>query len=70
MQQFGISDNAVLEIAEMVHDADLEDGKFQATECVGIDRLLKGWAKAGLRDSELLTRGGGCFEGLYQSFRD
>lgn len=70
VKRFGISDQAVLKIAEMVHDADLEDGKFQTTECVGIDRLLKGWAKAGLSDSELLTRGGDCFEGLYQSFRD
>src|SRR5438034_8118198 len=31
VKRFGIADKAVLKIAEMVHDADLEDGKFQAT---------------------------------------
>jgi hypothetical protein len=52
-------------IGEMVHDADLEDGKFQRAECVGIDRVLKGWAKRGMSDDELLKQGGACFEGLY-----
>ena len=69
VKRFGITDKAVLRMAEMVHDTDLEDGKFQTTECVGIDRLLKGWAKIGLADDELLTRGGECFEALYQSLR-
>jgi hypothetical protein len=69
VKRFGFADKAVLKIAEMVHDADLEDGKFQAAECVGLDRMLKGWAKSGLGDAELLTRGGECFEALYQSLR-
>src|SRR5213595_2263460 len=29
VKRFGVMDKAVLKIAEMVHDADLEDGKFQ-----------------------------------------
>ena len=33
----------------MIHDADLDDDKFQRTECIGIDRVLKGWAKEGIR---------------------
>jgi len=65
VKRFNIADKAVLKIARMVHDADLEDGKFQAAECVGIDRVLKGWAKRGLSDDELLTRGGECFDALY-----
>jgi hypothetical protein len=69
VKRFGISDKAVLKMAEMVHDADLEDGKFQTTECVGIDRVLKGWAKSGLSDHELLKRGGECFEALYQQLK-
>ena len=66
VKRFGIADKAVLKIAEMVHDADLEDGKFQATACVGIDQVLKGWAKSGLSDEELLKRGGECFDALHQ----
>jgi len=68
-KRFGLEDRAVLKMSEMVHDADLEDGKFQTTECIGIDRVLKGWAKAGLTDEELLARGTECFEALYQSLR-
>jgi hypothetical protein len=66
VKRFGVTDKAALKIAEMVHDADLEDGKFQKSECLGIDRVLKGWAKSGLSDEELLRRGGDCFDALYQ----
>ncbi len=69
VKRFGIADKAVLKIAEMVHDADLEDGKFQTTACVGIDQVLKGWAKGGLSDEELLRRGGECFDALHQQLR-
>lgn len=69
VKRFGITDKAVKRIAEMVHDADLEDGKYQAVECIGIDRVLKGWGKIGLSDAELLKRGGECFEGLYQQLK-
>jgi len=49
----------------MIHDADLEDEKFQRSECIGIDRVLKGWAKEGLPDGEILRRGFECFDALY-----
>jgi hypothetical protein len=62
---FGIRDAAVQKIGEMIHDADLEDGKFERIECVGIDRLLKGWAKEGLSDREILRRGWQCLDALY-----
>ncbi len=69
VKRFSITDKAVLKIAEMVHDTDLQDGKFQTTECVGIDQVLKGWAKKGLSDSELLERGSECFDALYQQIQ-
>jgi hypothetical protein len=65
IRRFGIEDKAVRKIAEMVHDADLEDEKFQRLECMGIDRVLKGWAKEGLPDDEILRRGFECFDALY-----
>src|SRR6266850_66105 len=60
-KRFGIQDKALEEMAEMVHDADLEDGKFQRSECIGVDRILKGWARAGWSDQKLLRKGGECF---------
>ena len=65
--EFAVRDARVAAIAEMVHDADLEDGKFARAEAVGIDRVLVGWAQQGVTDQELLRRGMEMIEGLYQS---
>ena len=65
IRRFGIQDKAARKIAEMVHDADLDDDKFQRNECIGIDRVLKGLAKQGLPDKEILRRGFECFDALY-----
>ena len=64
-KRFAIRDKAVRKIAEMIHDADLEDDKFQRPEAVGLDHILKGWAKEGLPDEEILRRGFECFDALY-----
>lgn len=69
LARFGIEDKALRKIGEMVHDADLEDGKFQRPECLGLDRIFKGWAKRGLPDAEILTQGAACFDGLYAFLR-
>ncbi len=65
LRRFAISDKVAAKIGEMIHDADLDDAKFQRVEAVGIDRVLKGWAKEGLPDAEILRRGFECFDALY-----
>lgn len=65
VKRFGITDKRVLKMAEMVHDADLEDQKFARCECVGINCVMAGWARAGVSDHELLVKGMDLFEGLY-----
>ena len=69
LKRFRIQDKAANKIGEMIHDADLDDGKFGQTECIGIDRVLKGWAKEGLADQEILRRGFECFEALHAFLR-
>ena len=64
-KRFAISDKSLVKIGEMIHDADLDDARFQRVEAVGIDRVLKGWAKEGLLDQEILRRGFECFDALY-----
>ena len=64
-RRFVISDKSIAKIGEMVHDADLDDARFQRIEAVGIDRVLKGWAKEGLPNEEILRRGFECFDALY-----
>ena len=69
VKRFGISDEVVLKMAEMVHDADLEDEKFERCECIGINAVLTGWARTSMSDSELLEKGMECFEGLYEGLK-
>jgi len=65
LRRFEIQDKAAQKIGEMIHDADLDDEKFGRDECVGIDRVLKGWAREGCSDQEILRRGVQCFDALY-----
>jgi len=65
IRRFAISDRSVSKIGEMIHDADLDDARFQRVEAIGIDRVLKGWAKQGLPDEEVLRCGFECFDALY-----
>jgi len=69
IQRFGIRDRAVLRIAELIHDADLEDEKFHRVGGFGVEQIFKGWAKQGLADPEILSKGFECFDGLYALFK-
>jgi hypothetical protein len=64
-REFSIKDRKVRVIAQIVHDADLEDDKFGRTEGAGLDRVLNGWARQQISDDELLRRGIEVIEGLY-----
>jgi hypothetical protein len=66
-KEFRVRDARVAAIGEMVHDADLNDGKFGRKEAFGVDEVLKGWARKGTPDKELLERGMEMIEGLYHS---
>jgi hypothetical protein len=65
--RFGTADKKVRLIGQAIHDADLDDEKFGRTEGVTINQILKGWAKQGIPDDELLRRGMDLIEGLYHS---
>ena len=69
VKRFALDDPAVRQIAEMVHAADIDDGKYARTEAIGIDRVLKGWGRLGLTDGALLEKGGECFDALYEFLR-
>lgn len=66
-KEFKIRDRRVKVISEIIHDADLADEKFGRKEGYGIDEVLKGWAREGIPDQELLDRGMQLIEGLYHS---
>ena len=66
-KEFRIRDRRVKIISEIIHDADLADQKFGRKEGYGIDEVLKGWARQGVSDQDLLDRGMQLMEGLYHS---
>jgi hypothetical protein len=66
-REFSIRESKVKRIAQIIHDADLGDQKFDRSEGLGLDKVLNGWAKQDLPDEELLQRGMDLIEGLYQS---
>jgi len=65
VKRFAIKDRRVRVIAEIVHEADLHDGKFTRNEAAGLDLAINGLVEATADDDELLARGMGIFEGLY-----
>jgi hypothetical protein len=68
-ERFGIRDKTALRIAQLIHDADVEDDKFHRVEGFGVEQIFKGWAKQGLSDQEILSKGFECFDGLYAQFK-
>jgi hypothetical protein len=60
--------SALIPIAEMIHDIDLKDGRFQRPETVGLSRMLEGlYARLG-DDESRLSQGSAIFDSFFQSF--
>jgi len=66
-KDFRIRDRRVKVISEIIHDADIADDKFGRKEGYGVNEILKGWARQGISDQELLDRGVQLIEGLYHA---
>jgi hypothetical protein len=67
--RFGLTDAALAEIGEIVHDIDLKDGKFDREDAPGIERVLAGIATISTGDEERLERGFQLLDDLYALFR-
>lgn len=65
VKRFAIKDRRVKLVAEIVHEADLHDGKFTRHESTGVDLAIRALAEATPDDHELLERGMAIFDGLY-----
>ncbi len=68
LKRFGLKDRALQAVAELVHDADLKDAKFNRDEAKGVDAVIKGLAAALADDHALLEQGLLIFDALYASF--
>ena len=65
---FAITDPAVARIAQIVHDLDLKDGRFGASDATTIGALIEGLQLATVDDDTLLERGITLFESLFRAF--
>lgn len=61
-------DPALRRIAEIVHELDLRDHKYQWEETAGVKQLLGGLVANHPRDEDRLDRAGLFFDDLYQGF--
>jgi len=67
IKSFGIKDKAVKKIAEIVHDLDVKDERYNKPEAAGVEEILAGIRKTAKNDADGLERGMAAFEMLYQS---
>jgi len=60
-----LRDRRLVRLAEVVHEADLRDGKYAHEEARGIDVAIRALLAASPDDHTVLTQGMALFEGLY-----
>ena len=65
LERYELEDPVLVEIARIVHEADLADDRYQAPEAPGLDVLIRGLSM--VRDDDaLLDLTGPLFDGLYE----
>ena len=60
-----LRDRRLVRLSEVVHEADLRDGKFPHEEARGIDVAVRALLAASTDDAQVLAQGMALFEGLY-----
>ena len=66
---FGLHDTALTTLAEIVHELDLQDGRYAHPEVVGLESVLAGWRDSDRSDESLEAAGSDLFDGVYRSLR-
>ena len=66
LKRFGLSDmRGLSELAQVVHDIDLKDGKFQRLEATGLNAIITGMSESLKDDRKLLQQASFIFDGLF-----
>ena len=66
LKRFGLTDiNGLRELAEIVHDIDLKDDKFNRLEAVGLNAIVNGLSESLRDDRKLLQQTSAIFNGLF-----
>lgn len=67
VKSFGLKNKALKAMAEIIHELDVKDGRYDAPEARGVEDILSGIRKTAKDDTEALEKGMGVFEMLYAS---
>jgi hypothetical protein len=65
LRRYELDDPALWAIARIVHEADLEDERYDAPEARGLDVLLRGLSMV-KSDAEVLALSASLYDGLYE----
>jgi len=65
LKRHELADPVLWDVARIVHEADLDDERFDAPEAPGLDVLLRGLSMV-RDDEEVLAISGPLFDGLYE----
>jgi hypothetical protein len=64
LHRYELDDAGLRRIARIVHEADLEDERYDAPEAAGVDAIVRGLGRLH-PDDEVLTRAAPLFDALY-----
>jgi hypothetical protein len=68
LRRYELADPALWAIARIVHEADLEDERYDAPEAPGLDVLMRGLSMV-RADHEVLALSAPLYDGLYEYLR-
>jgi hypothetical protein len=65
LRHFALDDPVLWEVAQIVHEADLADDRYESLEAPGLDVICRGLAMV-RDDNEVLDVAAAVFDGLYE----
>ncbi|MFC6021415.1 chromate resistance protein ChrB domain-containing protein [Plantactinospora solaniradicis] len=69
LRRYALDDPVLWKIAEIVHEADIDDARYDAPEAPGLDVVLRGLSMVNANDYRVLELTGPLFDGLYEYHR-
>ena len=64
LRHYALTDPALVQLGQIVHEADVEDERYDAPEAAGLDAIIRGMGRV-LADDELLEATGPIYDGLF-----
>lgn len=69
LRRHGLTDHALTRLGRIVHEADIEDERYDASEAPGLDAIIRGMGRD-LDDEALLAATAPIYDGLLATIRD